>query len=356
MTAPSKVPVTPHAAITAARGRKNRKFPVSDGAPVEVVEDGPSVAGRLLGLAAMATIKPFLTVGSYAPKLPWPWGVVDFAARVLKPAPGTVRATIALPHCTAQLVRAAGVLPADGKRTVILYLHGGAFLTCGVNTHGRLVTALSKCADAPALVVNYRMIPKHSVGTALDDCYDAYKWLRETGYEPEQIVLAGDSAGGYLALALAERLQVEGINGYVGETPAAIVTMSPLFEIDNEGRADHPNARTDAMFPPKAFHALVELIEDAASRRVVDGKPEEVYEPLDHIEPGLPRTLIHVSGSEVLLSDARKAARLLAASGVPVEVRIWPGQMHVFQLGAPAVSEASRSIKQIGDYIREATW
>ncbi|PRC53316.1 esterase, partial [Mycobacterium sp. ITM-2017-0098] len=84
------------------------------------------------------------------------------------------------------------------------------------------------------------MIPKHSVGTALDDCFDAYKWLRETGYEPDQIVLAGDSAGGYLALALAERLQVGGINGFVPETPAAIVTMSPLFEIDNEARADHP--------------------------------------------------------------------------------------------------------------------
>ncbi|WP_137144176.1 alpha/beta hydrolase fold domain-containing protein [Mycolicibacterium sp. CR10] len=356
MTAPSTVPSSAELRVRPGRAHKARRYPVSDGAPVEVVEDGPSIAGRLMGLAAMATIKPFLTVGSYAPKLPWPWGVVDFAARVLRPAPGTVRATIALPHCTAQLVRAAGVLPADGRRSVVLYMHGGAFLTCGVNTHGRLVTALSKCADSPVLVVNYRMIPKHSVGTALDDCYDAYKWLRETGYEPDQIVLAGDSAGGYLSLALAERLQVEGINGFVGETPAAIATMSPLFEIDNEARADHPNARFDAMFPPKAFHALVELIESAAARRLVDGQPEEVYEPLDHIEPGLPRTLIHVSGSEVLLSDARKAARLLAAAGVPVEIRIWPGQMHVFQLGAPAVSEASRSIKQIGEYIREATW
>jgi acetyl esterase/lipase len=110
------------------------------------------------------------------------------------------------------------------------------------------------------------------------------------------------------------------------------------------------------MFPPKAFHALVELIEAAAAKRTVNGRREEIYEPLDHIEPGLPRTLIHVSGSEVLLSDARKAARLLAAAGVPVEVRVWPGQMHVFQLGAPLVSEARRSLKQIGEYIREATW
>jgi acetyl esterase/lipase len=268
----------------------------------------------------------------------------------MRPAPGTVRATISLPNCTAQLIRAGGVLPADGNRSIVLYMHGGAFLTCGSHSHGRLVTALSRYADSPVLVVNYRMVPKHSVGMSLDDCYDAYKWLRLKGYDPDQIVLAGDSAGGYLALALAEKLQLE------GEEPAAMVAMSPLFEIDNETRANHPNNRTDAMFPPKAFHALVELIEGAAQRHLVDGKPEEVYEPLDHIEPGLPRTLIHVSGSEVLVSDARKAAHLLAAAGVPVEVRVWPGQMHVFQIAAPAVSEASRSLKQIGDYIREATW
>lgn len=287
-------------------------------------------------------------VGSYAPRAPWPWGLVDFVSRVLRPAPGTIRATIGLPNCTAQLVRAAGVLPADGKRSVILYLHGGAFLTCGANSHGRLVTMLSRYADSPVLVVNYRMIPKNSIGDAIEDCYDGYRWLRLQGYEPDQIVLAGDSAGGYLALALAERLQQD---DYLPEVPAAVVTMSPLFEIDNETRKDHPNVRTDAMFPPRAFSALVELVNDAARRR-----GEDVYEPLDHIEPGLPRTLIHVSESEVLVSDARKAARMLAAAGVPVEVRVWPGQMHVFQLGAPAVSEGTRSLRQIGEYIREATW
>jgi acetyl esterase/lipase len=304
----------------------------------------------LFALAAMLTIKPTITIGSYAPRLPWPWGLLDFAARVMRPAPGTIRATIGLPNCTAQLVRAAGVLPADGKRRVILYMHGGAFLTCGVNTHGRLVTALSKFADSPVLVVNYRMIPKHSIGQAMEDCQDAYQWLRLKGYEPEQIVLAGDSAGGYLSLALAEKLHLE------GELPAAVVTMSPLFEIDNEYRAQHPNIHSDAMFPPKAFTALVELVEAAARRRIVDGEREQVYEPLDHIEQGLPRTLIHVSGSEVLLNDARKAAHMLAAAGVPVEIRVWPGQMHVFQLAAPAVKEATRSLRQIGEYIREATW
>lgn len=353
MTAPSKVGKAYRSNINPVQSHKTRKFPVSDGAPVEVVEDGPSLAGRLTSLAALLTIRPTLAIGSYAPRLPWPWGLVDFVARVARPTRGTVRATISLPHCTAQLVRAPGVLPADGNRAVVLYLHGGAFLTCGANSHGRLATALSGYADCPVLVVNYRMIPRHSVGRALDDCYDAYKWLRLKGYEPDQIVLAGDSAGGYLALALAERLQREGLQG---EMPAALVTMSPLFEIDNEARANHPNIRSDAMFPPRAFSALADLVREAAGRHIVAGEPEEVYEPLDHIEPGLPRTLIHVSGSEVLISDARKAARRLAAAGVPVEVRVWPGQMHVFQLGAPAVPEANRSLRQIGDYIREATW
>jgi acetyl esterase/lipase len=100
---------------------------------------------------------------------------------------------------------------------------------------------------------------------------------------------------------------------------------------------------------------LVALVARAAAKHVVDGEPEDVYEPLDHIEPGLPQTLIHVSGSEVLLHDARLAARRLAAAGVPTEVRVWPGQIHDFQMAAPLVPEATRSLRQIGEYIREAT-
>jgi acetyl esterase/lipase len=315
----------------------------------EIVEDDASVAGRLAWLAARLTIRPALTIGSYLLDLPWPWGLVDFAARAVTPAPGSVRATVRLPHCTARLVRAAGVLAADGTRRVVMYMHGGAFLTCGANTHDRLVTTLSKYADTPVLVMNYRMLPKHSIGEALDDCYDGYRWLRGQGYGPEQIVFAGDSAGGYLSLALAERLLDE------GEEPAAIVCMSPLMQITKAPKQAHPNLCTDAMFPAKAFDAFVDLIASAAQRHIVDGHPEEIYEPLDHIEAGLPRTLIHVSGSEVLLHDARLAAQRLAAAGVPVQLRVWPGQMHVFQIATPMVPEATRSLRQIGDYIREAT-
>ncbi|ORA07892.1 alpha/beta hydrolase fold domain-containing protein [Mycobacterium arosiense] len=354
MTAPSKesgsstTTVRPHDAVEARRAQA-RKFAISDGAPVEVLESGPSVAARLANLTSRLTIRPILSVGSHVPNLPWPWGLIDLTARVLIPASATVRETIKLPHASAQLVRAPGVLPADGSRRVIVYLHGGAFLTCGANSHGRLVEALSKFADSPILVVNYRLLPKNSVGMAIDDCHDAYRWLRRRGYQPDQIVLAGDSAGGYLALTLAQRLQEE------GDGPAALVAISPLLQLAKEPKQDHPNIDTDAMFTAGAFDALAELVAGAAGKNIVDGKPEEIYEPLDHIKPGLPRTLIHVSGSEVLLHDARLAASRLAAVGVPAEVRVWPGQVHDFQLAAPMVPEAVRSLRQIGDYIREAT-
>lgn len=349
MTAATKAPSFPHEDARALEALRARRIPVSDGAPVEVVETGPSIAGRLASLACHLTIRPTLAIGSLVPHLPWPWGLIDFASRVLLPTPGTVRATVGLPNASAQLVRAPGVLPADGKRRIVLYLHGGAFLTCGVNSHSRLVNALSRYADSPVLVVNYRLIPKHSVGMALDDCMDAYRWLRLRGYDPEQIVLAGDSAGGYLALALAQRLQAQ------NEEPAALVAISPLLQLAKEPKQAHPNIRIDAMFPSRAFDALAALVAHAAAKNIVDGKPEEVYEPLDHVAAGLPRTLIHVSGSEVLLYDAQLAAGKLAAAGVPAEVRIWPGQVHDFQLGAPAIPEATRSLRQIGEYIREAT-
>ncbi|QZA08777.1 alpha/beta hydrolase [Mycolicibacter heraklionensis] len=347
MTAPDTIPSSLRVRTRLYPTSRPHRYGRHDGLPVEVFEESASVEGRLAWLAARATIRPVLSVGSYLPRMPWPFGLLDFAAKAMLPAPGTIRATIRLPRCKAQMVRAAGVLPADGTRRVVLYMHGGAFLTCGANTHGRLVTKLSKYADSPVLVVEYRMIPKYSIADAIDDCYDGYRWLRRQGYEPDQIVLAGDSAGGYLSLALAERLLEE------GEDPAAIVAMSPLLEIAKEAKKAHPNIHAGAEFPPKAFDAFVELIEAAAQRDRTHGS--EVLEPLQHVKPGLPRTLIHVSGSEVLLHDARLGAKVLAAAGVPVELRVWPGQIHVFQIAAPFVPEATRSLRQIGEYIREAT-
>ena len=349
MSAPAAMSGLPRPSLRAAKAGKSRRDRLRAGAVVEVIQDGPGMAGRIAWLSARLMIRPTLNVGSYLPSAPWPWGVVEFAARAITPTPGTVRAGVALAHCTAQLVRAAGVLPADGTRRVVLYLHGGAFLTCGPYSHGRLVSMLSSFADSPVLVPNYRKIPKHSIREAIDDCYHGYRWLRRKGYQPNQIVLAGDSAGGYLALALAQRLLE------CGERPAALVAMSPLLQLRTHTKTTHPNSGSDAMFPPRAFDAFHSLIARRATHRGTNGHTDTLYEPLDHIQPGLPPTLIHVSGCEVLLHDAQLAAQRLATAGVAVEVQVWPGQIHVFQLAAPMIPEANRSLRQIGRYIREAT-
>lgn len=278
-----------------------------DGAPIEITESGPSVAGRLAALASRMTIKPLMTVGSYLSPLPLPLGFVDFACRVWRPGQGTVRTTINLPNATAQLVRAPGVRAADGAGRVVLYLHGGAFVMCGPNSHSRIVNALSGFAESPVLIVDYRLIPKHSLGMALDDCHDAYQWLRARGYRPEQIVLAGDSAGGYLALALAQRLQCD------DEKPAAIVAISPLLQLAKGPKQDHPNIGTDAMFPARAFDALAAWVRAAAAKNMVDGRPEDLYEPLDHIESSLPPTLY--SRFRLRSAAARRAAGRRQAGG-----------------------------------------
>src|ERR1700727_3861258 len=279
MSAPATASSSPRPGLSSPRTRKARRHLVRTGAVVDIVQDGPSMAGRIAWLGARLMIRPTLSVGSYLPSAPWPWGVVECAARAITPGAGTVRAGVGLAHCTAQLVRAAGVRPADGPRRVVLYLHGGAFLTCGAYSHGRLVSMLSSFAERPVLVPNYRKIPKHSISEAIDDCYDGYRWLRQRGYQPDQIVLAGDSAGGYLALTLAQRLQEE------GEEPAALVAISPLLQLAKEYKQTHPNIKTDAMFSAKAFDALVELVASAAEKNIVDGKAEELYEPLEHIKP-----------------------------------------------------------------------
>lgn len=349
MSAPTIPSGSPRPGLRAPRPRHTRRHPPRAGAVVELIQDSPSLAARISWLSARLMIRPTLSVGSYLSSAPWPWGVIEFAARAINPPAGTERAEIGLTHCTAQLIRAQGVLPADGTRRVVLYLHGGAFLTGGAYSYGRLVSTLSSFADSPVLVPNYRKIPGHSIRDAIDDCYDGYRWLRREGYQPNQIVLAGDSAGGYLALALAQRLLE------CGEQPAALVAMSPLLQLATQPKQTHPNIGSDAIFAPRAFEAFSRLINRATGCPAADGHREDLYEPLDHIQPGLPPTLIHVSGCEVLLHDAQSAAQRLTTAEVPVEVKVWPGQIHVFQLAAPMIPEATRSLRQIGHYIRDAT-
>lgn len=141
---------------------------------------------------------------------------------------------------------------------------------------------------------------------------------------------------------MAERLLAED-----GEAPAALALISPLIELDPAPKVAHENARTDVMLPPNCFEALEKILTKAGG-----GIPPQ--EIIDKVDGRMPQTLVHCSGSEVLLYDARLLGKRLAEQGVPVEIKIWPGQMHVFQVATKVVPEAKRSLAQIGQYIRDA--
>lgn len=320
-----------------------RALPLENAAAVETTEDPASIAGQLLGLGIRITVHTVLQVGSHVPTAPWPFGVLEsFAKFVMIPPRGTATGTVLLPNTTARLIRAKGVRRPDGHGRVVLYLHGGAFIACGPNTHTPMIAKLSDHADAPCLAVDYRMPPSVSLDQTIDDCVDGYRWLRGQGYAPDQIVLAGDSAGGFLSIAVTERLLAED-----GEAPAAMALISPLVELAPAPKVAHENARRDVMLPPNCFAALQKILTKANGGVA----PQEV---IDKVDPRMPRTLIHCSGSEVLLYDARLAGRRLAALGVPVEIKVWPDQMHVFQVATGLVPEARLSLAQIGQFIRDA--
>ncbi len=161
--------------------------------------DGVSIASRALSASVRHTVRPFLDAWALTPTLPWPTGLVDRVAFPLLPVPGTEHHRIALDACPAEFVRAPG---AD-RTTAVLYLHGGAFLCCGLTTHRQLVSRISAAAGAPVLSVAYRMLPRHPIRRAVDDGLSGLRWLAAHGYPIERTVIAGDSAGGFLSFSVA---------------------------------------------------------------------------------------------------------------------------------------------------------
>ena len=148
-----------------------------------------------VSLASRLIVKNAVRAWAIQPNLHWPLTYVDGFAGVVPRfrSPAQIE-PVRLEHCGAEWVRAPGV----SSQRAILYLHGGAFLTCGLNTHRSLVIRLSKAADAGVLAVGYRKLPSHHIADAIHDGMSGLGWLQDRGYDGNRIVVAGDSAGGYL--------------------------------------------------------------------------------------------------------------------------------------------------------------
>lgn len=219
---------------------------------------------------------------------------------------------------------------------------GPSELRCGLNTHRRLVSQISTAAGIPVLSVDYRMIPEVTFEQEVDDCVTAYRWLLDRGTAPEQIVVAGDSAGGYLAFATALRAREHGL-----PMPAGIVALSPMLDMDLAAKRAHPNATLD---PTGALLVLEQVVE-----RVLAGldPTDPAVSPINADLTGLPATFITAGSTELLYCDAEIMAVRLVAAGVPIRLQVWDQQLHVFQMFGPLLPESREALRDIGRFVTE---
>lgn len=306
---------------------------------------GSSLQSKLLGFGLRHTVRPALGLWARLPFEVFPPNVVEHAAKLLPVHEGTMWRTIDLASSTSEWLQAKGVPDIDGGNDqAILYFHGGAFLTCGLNTHRRLVSRISYAAGQPVLNVGYRQMPYEPIAESVADGVDGFRWLLAQGYRPENITIAGDSAGGYLAFSVARAVIDRGWG-----RPAGVVAISPLLDFDPAGKKAHRNANRCQTFPLHAVAKLTDVSLRIDNRRGIAGRR---VDPVNMPLADMPPAMIHVGSREVLMADAELMANRLVSAGVPCDLQVWEKQVHVFHAAASWVPEARLAIDEIGTFVR----
>ncbi len=216
-------------------------------------------------------------------------------------------------------ITAAG---SDPDRAVLL-LHGGGFSAGSLTSHQRLGADLSMACGTRVLLIDYRLAPEHPFPAGLDDCVTAYRWLLDQGFKPGHLAIAGDSAGGGLAVSTALCLKEDGL-----DQPAALIALSPWVNMACDGETMDSKAKDD----PVANQAgLLRAANDYLNGH--DNK-DPLVSPVFGDLRGLPPLFIQVGSREVLLDDSRKLAVRARADDVPVRLEEWPGLFHVWHMMA----------------------
>jgi len=306
---------------------------------------GASVQSRVLGFGLRHSVRPLLGLWARLPFDLIPPNIVDHVARLLPVHAGTMWRSVHLRDCKSEWLQAKGVDDiTKGNVGAILYFHGGAFLTCGLNTHRRLVSRISYASEQPVLNVGYRQMPYEPITESVADGVDGFRWLMDQGYKAENITIAGDSAGGYLAFSVARAVMDEGWG-----RPAGVVAISPLLDFDPKGKQSHRNAHRCQTFPMHAVAKLSEVSLRMDTRRGIAGSRTC---PVDMPLGDMPPALIHIGSREVLMADAELMASRLVSAGVPCDLQVWDRQVHVFQAAASWLPEARTAINEIGSFVQ----
>jgi len=238
-------------------------------------------------------------------------------------------------------VPAEWIVPAEVRpgRTV-LYLHGGSFNSGSIASHRALAGNVALACRARALLIDYRLAPEHPFPAGLEDTVAACEWLLAQGVAPQQLVVAGDSAGGNLALALCIWQRDRG-----RPLPAAVICLSPAPDLTFSGDAWIFNLKKDVMLDARKERTSVEIYLKGTDPHTPLASP--LYAGLH----GLPPVLIQVGSSECLLSDCQLLADKARAEGVDVTLEVWPQMQHEWQFTANIMPEGRQAIARVGEFV-----
>ena len=229
-----------------------------------------------------------------------------------------------------------------GAGRTLLYLHGGGYTTGSPRSHRPLVARLAEAARAIAIAADYRLGPEHRFPAAVEDAVAVYRALLAGGTEPGQLIVAGDSAGGGLTLALALALKAEGL-----PQPAGFFVISPWADLTQSGASYAAKAATDPMISKAS-------IEEYALAYLGGLDPHDpLASPVFGDFEGVAPVLIQTGSEETLLSDSITMADILAHARVDVRLEVWPEMIHVFHAWGGALQAARRAIRLAGVWMDE---
>jgi acetyl esterase/lipase len=222
---------------------------------------------------------------------------------------------------------------------ILFYIHGGGFLMGILGSHREMLASWCRELGCTAYLPDYRLAPEHPFPAAPSDCIAAYRWLLDQGIDAREVVVAGDSAGGCLALGL-----VQGINSAGLPKPAAAVLLSPAGDLTLSGDSFVYNERKDPMFHMQTLVTMRNAY--VRERRVVDPAASPLFGDFE----GLPPLFAIAGSTEMLLSESERIVERAKEAGVDARLDVWRGMPHVF----PAfrwLPESKRALVDIRDWL-----
>jgi epsilon-lactone hydrolase len=234
-------------------------------------------------------------------------------------------------------------MPGADPARVILFLHGGGYISGSLLSHRHMIAQAGREAGARTLALGYRLAPEHPFPAALEDAVAGYRFLLSQGFAPQRIVMAGESAGGGLAVAALVRLRDAG-----APLPACTWCSSPWVDLEMTGGTMVTKAAVDPLIQKSYLAELAASYLHGADPRTPMASP--IYADLW----GLPPMLIQVGSAETLLDDAVRLAGVAGAADVRVTLQVWPDMIHAWHLFYPQLAAGRRALAEVGAFVRAA--